>query len=235
MQFTWEGHHPKAGQFFMLRPLRFSHFLSRPLGVFEFNPSANTVKFLVAKAGKGTQEFSTIKAGERFELTGPLGNAWTDFIVEAGNIALVSGSAGIAPLAALVAEKPDYNYHLFAGFRYGFNSKEEEDAMLGNAAFANKIFITAEDGRNAQQGRITDFFHEPQNYNAILACGPSGMLKALLSKLKGVDVPFYVSLDNRMACGVGACLGCTVSTVKGNRRCCADGPIFRAEELLING
>jgi len=234
LHFAWDGSAPKAGQFFMVKQMRGSAFLARPLSVCEFNAAKNTVKFLVAQKGKGTEELSQMKAGEKARLTGPLGNAWADFLPERGKAALVGGGVGIAPLEALAAEKPDYLFHFFAGFKCGFREKEEEDAMLGAAAYAKKLVITAEDGRNALGGRILDFLFEPQNYDVIFACGPELMLKALKEKCETRSVPCYVSLERRMACGVGACLGCTVRTVKGNRRCCADGPIFPAGELIFD-
>ena len=234
LHFTWNGNAPKAGQFFMIKPSRSSVFLARPLSACGYNGERNTVKFLVAKKGRGTEELSQLRVGEKAQITGPLGNAWADFLPESGNAALVGGGVGIAPLIALIAEKPECNFHFYAGFRHGFHSKEEEKAMLQEAANAKKLVIAAEDGRDALGGYIVDFLFEPQNYDAIFACGPQPMLKAVKQKCDANGVPCYVSLERRMACGAGACLGCTVNTVSGNRRCCADGPIFSAGELSFN-
>ena len=234
LHFTWAGPVPKAGQFFMVKPQRSSVFLARPISVCEFNAAQSTVKFLIARRGKGTEELSQMYIGEKAELTGPLGNAWADFLPEGGKAALVGGGVGIAPLQAIASEKPDYLFHFYAGFKYGFRSKEEEDAILGVAAYAKKLIITAEDGRNALGGRIVDFLFEPQNYDVIFACGPAPMLKAVKEKCETKRVSCYVSLERRMACGVGVCLGCTVRTLKGGRRCCADGPIFPAGELIFD-
>ena len=234
LHFTWNGPAPKAGQFFMVKPLRGSAFLPRPLSVCEYNAAQNTVKFLIARRGRGTEELAQMNTGEKTQLTGPLGNVWADFLPDNGKAALVGGGVGIAPLQALVSEKPDYNFHFFAGFRRGFREKEEENAMLGSANNVRKLVITAEDGRNALSGRILDFLFEPKNYDVILACGPVPMLKALNEKCERNSVPCYVSLERRMACGVGACLGCNVRTVKGNRRCCVEGPIFSTRELSFD-
>ena len=234
MHFNWDGHAPRAGQFFMLRPLRSSVFLPRPISVFEYNGEQKFLKFLIAKRGKGTEELSHLQAGEKVQLTGPLGNAWADFLPESGKAALVGGSVGVAPLAALMAEKPGYLFHFFAGFRQGFREKEEENAVLGFAVNAKKLVIAAEDGRNALGGRITDFLFEPENYDVLFACGPGAMLQAVKKKCEQKSVPCFLSLESRFACGVGACLGCTIRTVKGNRRCCADGPIFPAGDILFD-
>jgi len=231
---TWEGTAPRAGQFFMIKPARFSFFLHRPIGVFEFNPVQNIVKFLITKHGNGTKELSQTQIGDKMHLIGPLGNAWTDFLPENGRVALIGGGAGVAPLAALVAEKPDYNFHFYAGFKTGFRDKEQEDAMLGAGKNAKKVIVSAEDGVNALSGRIVEHLFEPEKYDVIFACGPFEMLKALMLRCKKRNTPCYVSMESRMACGVGACLGCTIRTVKGNRRCCADGPIFSSEDLIIN-
>jgi len=233
-QFVWDGPAPKAGQFFMVRPQRSSVFLARPLSIFEFNPVQNMVKFLITKRGKGTEELGQMQIGEKVELTGPIGNAWEDYLPENGKVALVGGGTGIAPLAALVAEKPDSYFHFFAGFKSGFRNKEEENSMLGAAVNAKKLIVAAEDGRNALNGRVVDYLFEPRNYDVMFACGPVLLLKAVIEKCKANNVPCYVSMERYMACGVGACLGCTVQTPKGNRRCCVDGPIFSSEEVVID-
>jgi len=234
LQFSWNGNAPRAGQFFMVKLLRGSVFLPRPISVFDYCGTQKTVKFLIAKRGRGTDELSQMNCGEKAQLTGPLGNAWADFLPENGTAALVGGGVGIAPLAALAAEKPNYNFHFYAGFRNGFRQKDKENAILGGALCAKKIVVSAEDGRNALRGRIVDYLFEPENYDAILACGPEPMLKAIIKKSAVKSIPCYVSLERKMACGVGACLGCTVRTAKGNHRCCADGPIFPAKELVFD-
>ena len=234
LQFNWEKPAPRAGQFFMLKHLRASVFLPRPIGIFEYNKEQKIVKFLISKKGKGTKELSSLHPGEKVQLTGPLGNAWADFLPESGRAALVGGSVGVAPLAALVAEKPDFEFHFFAGFRLGFSDKEEENAIMGTAVNAKKLVISAEDGRNALIGRIVDFIFEPESYDVIFGCGPVPMLRALKNKCSSKDIPCFISLENRFACGLGACLGCTVHTINGNRRCCKDGPIFRAEEVIFD-
>jgi NAD(P)H-flavin reductase len=94
----------------------------------------------------------------------------------------------------------------------------------------NELILATEDGSEGRKGLVLDFF-EPQKYAVVCACGPIAMLKAAAVKCRAANVPCFVSMEARMACGVGACLGCTVKTAKGSRRCCADGPIFRAEDV----
>jgi dihydroorotate dehydrogenase electron transfer subunit len=234
LHFNWSGMPPSAGQFFMIKPERTSVFLPRPISIFEYNESQKLVKFLIAKRGKGTEELSLLNRGEKVRLTGPFGNKWEAFLPESGKAALVGGSVGIAPLAALVAEKPDFNFDFYAGFKNGFKEKEEENKFIGSAKNAVKLVVTAEDGRNALDGRIVDYLFEPQNYNVIFACGSVPMLKAVKKKCEQKKIPCFLSMESRLACGAGACFGCTIRTVKGNRRCCADGPIFPAGDILFN-
>jgi NAD(P)H-flavin reductase len=232
--FNWDGPAPRAGQFFMINPLRSSFFLARPISIFEYNGNQKTVKLLIAKAGKGTNDLAGMKAGEKIEVLGPLGNAWADFLPEKGKVALLGGSVGIAPLAALVAEKTDYHFEFYAGFKKGFRDKNEEDAMIGCARGAKRLIIAADDGKNALFGPITDFIVDLESYDVLFACGSAALLKAVIAKCKQKKVRCYVSMESRMACGVGACLGCTVKTSKGGKRCCCDGPIFASEEIIFN-
>lgn len=234
LKFIWNGTPPKAGQFFMLKPERSCVFLPRPISIFEFIPEEKMVLFLIYKCGKGTEELYSLKHGENVWLTGPLGNAWTDFLPSGGKAALLSGSIGVAPLAALVAERKDFNFHLYSGFKNGFPNKEEENLILGSAKTAKNIVIAAEDGVNAHNGSILDHFSFHENYDVIFACGSTLMLKAVKKKFQSFNVPLFISTECRMACGIGACLGCTIRTVKGNVRCCSDGPIFPAGDVLFD-
>jgi len=225
---------PKAGQFFMIRPKRSAVFLGRPIGVARWKPG--TLTFLIAKIGRGTAELASMRTGEEVELIGPQGNAWADFLPPENNgakpIALVGGSLGVAPLEALLCEAPGRSFDLYAGFKNGFDSQEEKDAVLWPNIGARNCIIASEDGKTGQKGLILDFL-EPEKYAAVCACGALPMLKAVAQKCMAKGVPCFISMESRMACGVGACLGCAINTVNGNRRCCADGPIFKAEEVIF--
>jgi NAD(P)H-flavin reductase len=140
---------------------------------------------------------------------------------------------GIAPLLAFAGELPEGRFDFYAGFRT-FPRGDEPYGLLGPAACrAREVFIAAEDGTAAYRGRIPDLL-DPAKYAAVYACGPEPMLRLVAASAKQGKVPCFVSLERHMACGVGACLGCTVQTVGGNRRCCADGPVFNAEELCFD-
>jgi NAD(P)H-flavin reductase len=168
--------------------------------------------------------------------------------------ALIGGGIGIAPLLSLPSQYPDH-FDFYAGFRTGFENEAEQACLWGNALlFVKKLVITAElinetaefHGEKAYpaaeqrataphipilRGRIPDFLN-PADYSAVYACGPEGMLRAVAEKCATAGTPCYVSLERRMACGTGACLGCTVYTTEGNRRCCTDGPVFAYSNLI---
>ena len=245
LEFAWKGPMPKAGQFFMLRPKRSGVFLGRPIAAESWECSINTITFFIAICGKGTRELADMygrgptRPGEEAELIGPLGNAWTDFLPPAESldgkpVALVGGGVGLAPLVALSCEAPGHDFDVYAGFSVSPNGKTEQDAFFKTAnRGAKNLIIVTEDGLLGRKGLVTDFL-QPEKYAAVCTCGPNAMMKAVAEKCAAVGVPCFASTDRRMACGVGACLGCTVKTTNGNRRCCADGPIFNAGEIIFD-
>jgi NAD(P)H-flavin reductase len=165
-----------------------------------------------------------LRSGERAEISGPLGNTWASAGAEIpeGDIALIAGGVGIAPLALYAQELESREFDFYAGFKSGSFGLE--------GVKPRSRFVTSEDGAEGLKGRVLDFF-SPQGYSLVCACGPEPMLKAAASICEDSGVPCLISLERHMACGVGACLGCTVTTWHGNRRCCADGPVFNAREV----
>jgi NAD(P)H-flavin reductase len=235
LEFEWKGPVPGSGQFFMIRPLRGSAFLGRPVSAFSWKAGGNggTVGFLIAERGKGTKELRAMAAGEEAELAGPFGNLWLDPEADCGPlsgtagrpVALVGGGIGVAPLAFLARSLPSRSFDFYAGFRsasYALDGLEARTAV-----------VATEDGCEGCRGRIPDFL-DPASYSLVLACGPAPMLAAVAGKCAQAGVPCRVSLEARMACGVGACLGCTIRTKSGNRRCCADGPVFDGAEVVFD-
>jgi NAD(P)H-flavin reductase len=163
----------------------------------------------------------------------------------------VGGGAGIAPLLALGAALSQGSFDFYAGFRdppgegaraelrgpARHRSHEPVLAVESVGAAFNGAAIergsAPERDKADRRGRITGFL-DPAKYAGVYACGPAAMLKAVAAACKAAGTPCFVSLERPMACGVGACLGCTVRTRGGNRRCCIDGPIFNAEELIFD-
>lgn len=234
----WRGPVPLPGQFFLIRPTRSSMFLGRPISVFSFENGA--VSLLIARRGTGTAELENLRVGEAVELTGPLGNAWAipdgcslydpmtkktiGSLDPSKPLALIGGGIGIAPLAFL-ARTLSAGYDLYAGFR---------SRSFGIAGLEPRTLVLAtEDGCEGCRGRIPDYL-DPRGYGAVFACGPEPMIRAVAAACGKIGTTCFVSLERRMACGVGACLGCSVATRAGNRRCCVDGPVFDAAEVIFN-
>lgn len=208
LTFAWEGESPRAGQFFMIKPARTEVFLGRPVSVFGARP----LEFVVARRGAGTEAVCAMRAGDEAELTGPLGNTFADFLPEtAAPVALVGGGIGAAPLHAFAGElaRMGAPYTFFAGFKTG------EAAFLRDKGGAGLTVIT-EDGSLGAKGLVTDVF-DPALFAAVFTCGPLPMVRAVYLKCAARGVPCFVSMEKRMACGVGACLGCRIETIDTDR------------------
>jgi NAD(P)H-flavin reductase len=228
LTFAWDGERPEAGQFFMIKPVRTKVFLGRPVSVFWAQP----LEFVVARKGAGTEAVCAMRTGDEAELIGPLGNRFADFLPAhrtAACVALAGGGIGIAPLHAFAGElaRAGIPYAFFAGVKTG------EAAFLRDADGAGLTLVT-EDGSLGAKGLVTDLL-DPALYAAVFACGPLPMLQAVYRKCAARGVPCFVSMEKRMACGVGACLGCRIETIGGTetpganrigKRCCKDGPVF---------
>ena len=219
---TIEGDFPaRPGQFYMLRAWGFDPLLSRPMSVFD--RTDGVISFFYQVRGRGTTRLSQLAPGDEITLLGPLGNGWER---QGKRIALVGGGCGIAPL--YYTAKVFGNVDVYLGFR---------DRPLWVAPFkavSARVVVSSETGEVGERGLITDAF-QPDGYDACYACGPPAMLSVLARKCEQVGVPLWVSLEERMACGIGACLGCAVRATDGIRRVCKDGPVFRAEEVVWDG
>ena len=207
------------GQFYMLRAWNEYPVLSRPISVFDADPE--TVSFLYKVVGKGTEIFTKLKAGDEIPLDGPHGNGFPEV---KGKIALVGGGVGIAPLylTAKTLKKldPDTKVDIYLGFS-------------GQPILTDRYEAVADQVKVNVGGFVTDDI-DPREYDFILTCGPEIMMKVLYRKCRDLKAkaPVYVSMENRMACGIGACLVCTCKTSKGNRRACKDGPVMLGNEVF---
>ncbi|MFA9422667.1 MAG: dihydroorotate dehydrogenase electron transfer subunit [Sedimentibacter sp.] len=213
----------KPGQFFMLKTLDNSFLLPRPISVNDVND--NKVTFLYRTEGIGTTKISSMRKDDEIQLFGPLGNGF-DIDKLNGKIAVVGGGIGIAPLLYLVkilGKKAD----AYLGF------KDVENAYIIDMfeKYANKTTVVTEDGSIGEKGYVTDYV-DYEKYDTVVTCGPEIMMNKIIKNSMENNVNCYVSLERRMACGMGVCLGCTVKTKNGNKRACKDGPIFSSEELI---
>ena len=214
-----EKNQAAMGQFYMLRAWNEYPVLSRPISVFDADPE--TVSFLYKVVGKGTEIFADLKAGDEITLDGPHGNGFPEV---KGKVALVGGGVGIAPLylTAKTLKKldPDTTVDIYLGF------SGEPILTDRYEQVADKVTVNV-------GGFVTDDI-DPCQYDYIMTCGPEIMMKVLYKKCKDMKAaaPVYVSMENRMACGIGACLVCTCKTSNGNRRACKDGPVMLGNEVF---
>lgn len=209
------------GQFYMIRSWDKEPLLSRPISIYSIED--NKLEFLYGVVGQGTKLLSELKKEDSIKLLGPLGNGFPVKGIK-GKIALVSGGIGIAPFYETVKNLKGCQVDLYAGF------KEKSYSIDEFKKYTNNIYITTETGEQGQKGYITESL-EVNEYDMVLCCGPEVMMKKVIKMCKQEDIPVYVSMEKHMACGVGACLGCTCKTKNGNKRTCKEGPVFLGDEL----
>lgn len=203
----------KMGQFYMLRAWDKYPLLSRPISIYDIDDEG--ISFLYKVVGEGTEIFSKLKKGDHISLEGPYGNGFEK--VE-GRVALIGGGIGIAPLYLVAKDIPNCDCYL--GFR-------EEPIMTEDFEKVVKKLVTT-----SGDTFVTDVV-DVNNYDYILACGPTPMMKKIVDMTKGTNTKVQISLENHMACGVGACLVCTCKTKNGNKKTCKDGPVFWGEDVIF--
>ena len=211
----------KSGQFYMVRSWEKDPLLSRPISIYSIED--NKLEFLYAVVGEGTKLLSKLKKEDSINLLGPLGNGFPIENIK-GKVGVVSGGIGVAPFYEVVKNLKDCEIDLYAGFKEKSYSIEEFKAYVKN------IYISTESGEEGEKGYITDIL-ELDKYDMVLCCGPEVMMKKVIKMCKDKEIPLYVSMEKHMACGVGACLGCTCKTKSGNKRTCKEGPVFLGDEL----
>lgn len=226
--------HPaiKPGQFVEIRISGAENvMLRRPISIHNFNEDSKVMELLVRKAGNGTKCLSRCQAGDKIDIVYPLGNGF-DVAAAGERPLLVGGGVGVAPLLMLAAElrkagaKPVF---LFGARTSSAILRREKFKEYG------QIDVATEDGSEGVKGFVTDHpdlsAEGLKNFTSIYQCGPTPMMKAVAQKAKAAGVECYASLENMMACGFGVCLCCVTDTVNGNKRVCADGPVFNVNDL----
>ena len=201
--------------------------LRRPISIFEADEENATLSIIYKVLGKGTKNLSLMKPGEMLDVLGPLG---TGFPIqdEAMKVLLVGGGVGVPPLYELGKRLvgKGIKVETVLGFRDEESIFCEEDfRKLG------PLYITTEDGSYGTRGYVTDVIKEKEiDFDTLYACGPKLMLKSLDETYKDTKKGF-LSFEERMACGIGACYGCMTETKEGLRRVCKDGPVFGLGEV----
>ena len=208
------------GQFVDIRLA--GRFLRRPVSVCSWSDGALTLYYKVA--GAGTAQLSTLAPGTELDLLVGLGNGF-DVATRGETTLLAGGGIGVAPLFGL-------SKRLLAAGKtpvavLGFNTAEDVFYENEFKALGVQTVIATADGSRGTRGFVIDAL--PERFDTICACGPMPMLKALCAK---TDKPGQISLEARMGCGFGACMGCTCETTHGSKRVCKDGPVFTKEEIV---
>ena len=214
----------KGGQFLNISTGDGSRLLRRPFGIDKAVGRDITVCFQIK--GEGTVSLSKAEKGDKLSVLLPLGNGF-DIPENVKNVAVLGGGVGIFPLVPVVNGKSGVNFYTYLGFR-----SKENACLTQEFASSKKLTIVTDDGSlGAKDNAVGAFFKEKDSVKAdlIIACGPPVMLKALKNALKEHDIntPCLVSLEERMGCGIGACLVCVCGKSDGgNARVCKDGPVF---------
>lgn len=222
------------GQFISMYCAEGSRLLPRPISICEIDPAAGRLRVVYRVAGKGTEEFSGLKAGAQIPVMGPLGNG---FAGKSGKAVLIGGGIGIPPMLALAkalkAEGAEVSVVL--GYRDGdlFLKKEFEPYA--------EVYVSTEDGSVGTKGNVIDAIRENGlAADTLYACGPMPMLRGVKAYAAEKGIKAQISLEERMACGIGACLGCVCQSTDvddhshvHNKRVCKDGPVFDAEDVTL--
>lgn len=218
----------RPGQFVSLYCNDSSRLLPRPISICGIDKEKGILRMVYRIAGKGTEEFSRLKAGDSLEVMGPLGNG---FPMTDKPAVLVGGGIGIPPMLELARQLPG-DKHIVLGFR-------DKSYLLEEFRRLGPVSTATEDGSLGAKGTVLDAIRQDQVQGQVLyACGPMPMLKALAAYAEEEGMEAWISLEERMACGLGACLGCIVSSKDKdahsnvhNKRICKDGPVFNAGEV----
>lgn len=234
------------GQFVSLYCQEKDRLLPRPISICELDHEAGLLRLVYRIVGAGTQEFSELSAGDSVEVLGPLGNGYTtevkSIFTQKGRALLVGGGIGIPPMLEL-AKQISGDVTIVLGYRDSHLFLKEEFEKYGN------VIIATDDGSIGTKGTVLDAIGEQLTDSAtgdesladvICACGPLPMLRGIKAFGLEQGIVTYLSLEERMACGIGACLGCICQTTEvdphsqvKNKRVCKDGPVFLSTDVEL--
>ena len=220
----------KPGQFVSLYTNDPSKLLPRPISLCEIDKEKGRIHLVyrVTGAGTGTAEFSRLKAGDTVSAIGPLGNGFPLEKAEGKSVFLMGGGIGVPPILELAKAMKCEKKQILAGYRDCHTFLKEEFEAAGT------LYISTEDGSVGTKGNVMDAIRENDlKADMIFACGPTPMLRAIKNYAEANGIECYISLEERMACGIGACLACVCKSREkdahsnvNNKRICKDGPVF---------
>lgn len=206
-----------------------STFLRRPISINNVDRESNELWLLVATVGDGTRQLARLQTGDVLNCVLPLGNGFTP-AVSSEKVLLVGGGVGVAPLLYMGAEM--MRMGIAPTFLLGARTAQDL-LMIDIFKRYGRVFVTTEDGSEGEKGFVTNHsLLQQERFDRISTCGPTPMMKAVARYARQNDINCEVSLENLMACGLGACLCCVEKTVDGNLCVCKDGPVFNIQRLL---
>lgn len=228
----------KPGQFIEIRVSdQTEPFLRRPISIYHLDKENGILEFIVQVKGKGTELLSRKEIGDKIDIIGPLGFGSFKFS-QYEKIAIIGGGIGIFPLYELAkqAKESGKEVHCYLGFRNkDFVMLEEEFQGV-----TDKLVITTDDGTYSNKGFAIDYLKEDmeaEKFECIFACGPIPMLRAVKEYTDKNNINCQISLEEKMGCGLGVCLGCAVKTAKSPKEApeyfhvCKGGPVFNAKDV----
>lgn len=220
----------RPGQFILLYLSETAgRILPRPFSVYAANPAREEITLIFEIVGPGTALASSLEQGSEIRVLGPLGSS---FPAPGSGSLLLAGGMGIAPIAFL-ARSTDEPLTLL----YAVKSADQLAVSAGDLKRDGlKLLVVSEDGSCGAKGTALDILNAQTDiYTALYGCGPKPMLSCAAAYCRDRGIKAWVCLEEKMACGIGACLGCAVKTVAGYRCVCSDGPVFEAEEVVWDG
>lgn len=214
-------------------------FLRRPISIYNLDQENGILEFIFQVKGKGTEILAQKEVGAQIDIIGPLGYGTFKY-EDYENIAIIGGGIGVFPLYELAkcAKKSNKNVNTYLGFR-------SKDFVVLEKEFnnvSNKIVLTTDDGSYSEKGFAINYLEkdiDEGKIDSIYACGPLPMLKAVQKLAIEKNIPCQISLEERMGCGLGVCLGCAVKTSKSSKEnpeywhVCKAGPVFKAKDVEI--